>query len=93
MSYVNVRVTEPTVLSHPVGIYTEVTMSEYWNLLGIPFIQERFMESFGIYVETAAELIEASKYANLHVLHLLDSFKSGALRAYIIPKEEPILYK
>lgn len=84
---------QPKALSYPIGIYTEVSMSEYWKLLGLSFIQERFMKYSIIYVKTAAELIEASKYANLHLLHLLDSFKSGALQGYIIPKEEPILYK
>ena len=92
MSYIDVTV-NPEILSYPISIYTEVSMSEYWKLLGLSFIQERFMKHSIIYVETVAELIEVSKYVNLHVLHLLDSFKKGALRAYIISKEEPILYK
>jgi hypothetical protein len=84
---------QPKAMSYPIVIYTEVSMSEYWNLLGIPFIQERFMKYSIIYVKTVTELIEASKYANLHLLHLLDNFKSGAIQAYIISKEEPVLYK
>ena len=71
-------------LSYPIGIYTEVTMSEYWNLLGLSFIQERFMKYSIIYV-TAAELIEASRYANLQVLHLLDSFKKRSFTSLYNP--------
>jgi hypothetical protein len=84
------------LLSRPTKIKIVVTLSEYWKLLGIPFLQERFMKHSVIYVETAAELIEVSKCANfgLRVLrHFLGGFQMGTLFVYIIPKEEPAFYK
>lgn len=85
------------LLSRPIKkVKIVVPLSEYWKLLGIPFIRERFMKSFGIYVETVVELIEVSECANfgLRVLrHFLGEFQSGAVFVYITPEEEPILYK
>lgn len=104
MPYVNVKVTqykEPIVLRHPIKVSpikveTAVPLSEYWKLLGISFLQERFMKFSTIYIETAAELIEVSECASFdsHVLHhLLGGFQMGTLFVCIIPKEEPVFYK
>ena len=49
-----------------------------------------------VYVETATELIEVSECASfsLNVLHtFLGEFQLGTIFVYIIPEEEPILYK
>lgn len=84
------------LLSCPIKVETAVPLSEYWKLLDISFLQERFMKYSIIYVENAVELIEVSKCVNfdLHVLyHLLGGFQMGTLFVYIIPEEEPILYK
>ena len=84
------------LLSRPTRVKIVVSLSEYWKLLGIPFLQERFMKHSIVYVETVAELIEVHKCAsfNLNVLHtFLGEFQLGTIFVYIIPEEEPILYK